>query len=124
MIKKIFKVVIISAIILIVFKGLIFITEPITKKKQLEKINQVKQDVNRQQVLSFIKASEKYCLFQKMDSNSFPSKITNPKEIEVQGKKPDEMNLFFTENCQIKGTLIYGKTVYQYDYETETLKIK
>ena len=47
MLKKIFKVLIVVVIIIGIFKLLVFLTNPLTKKKEIDKANEVKEEANK-----------------------------------------------------------------------------
>lgn len=124
MLKKIFKVLIVVVIIIGIFKLLVFLTNPLTKKKEIDKANEVKEEANKTQALAFVKAVEEYCSLELVKGRPIPDRITNPSEVLFDGDAPREMDITLTNECRAKGTFTYGSITYEYDYETGKLTVK
>ena len=124
MLKKFLKVLIIVIIIIGIFKLLVFLTNPLTKKKEIDKANEVKEEANKTQALAFVKAVEDYCSLEMVKGRPIPDRITNPDEVLFDGEAPRTIDMTLTEECRAKGTFTYGNITYEYDYETEKLTVK
>lgn len=122
--KKLAKIILLFITVFIIIKTFIFLTEIITHKKEIEKVNDINDQVNETQALSFIKTVEEYCELEMIKGRPAPERITDPNEILFHGESPKSVDLILTNECKAKGTLVYRNQTYEYDYETEKLTIQ
>lgn len=122
--KKIVKLFLTLIVIFIIVKIFIFLTDIITHKKEIEKTEQIKENITETEGYIFIQAVEDYCSLELIKGRPIPDRITNPKEILLNGKLPRTMDIVLTSDCKATGTFTYGKTTYYYDYKVGKITTK
>ena len=113
--KKVFTVILVLLIGFGIYKLLVLFKDMVPEKEPIETVKENIDSVYSVVASSYIRSAEDYCQMEMVKGNPRVERITNPNEVKTRAETPKEVDLTFSEDCKVTGTVKYKNTVYKYE---------